>query len=137
MFLIFRHPKRISKIRIKSSRRRKPDTLWKKHIPEALSKITRIIGEINNAHSNTFTYNRISVRNQKTRWGSCSSKNNLNFNYKVVFLPDNLTRYLIIHELCHLKYLNHSKEYWGLVKSIFPGYKKVQKELKTFKVIIK
>jgi predicted metal-dependent hydrolase len=75
-------------------------------------------------------YKKISIRNQKTRWGSCSKDGNLNFNYKIIFLPDHLQNYIIIHELCHLKELNHSKEFWNLVEKICPDYKKYRQELK-------
>ncbi|KKS16178.1 MAG: hypothetical protein UU72_C0026G0010 [candidate division WWE3 bacterium GW2011_GWB1_41_6] len=75
-------------------------------------------------------YKRISIRNQKSKWGSCSSRGNLNFNYRIVFLPDHLADYLVVHELCHLKELNHSEKYWEHVRRILPDYKKHKKELK-------
>ncbi|MFP4514762.1 MAG: M48 family metallopeptidase [Parcubacteria group bacterium] len=75
-------------------------------------------------------YQRISIRAQKTRWGSCSKQGNLNFNYKIILLPEYLQDYIIIHELCHLKELNHSKRFWDLVASICPDYKKHRQELK-------
>ena len=77
-----------------------------------------------------FEYNRISVKNQKTRWGSCSKKRNINFNYKIVFLPEKLVDYIVVHELCHTKELNHSKNFWNLVAEILPDYKKLRKEIK-------
>ncbi|MCF7794913.1 M48 family metallopeptidase [Patescibacteria group bacterium] len=75
-------------------------------------------------------YKKISIRNQKTRWGSCSKEANLNFNYKIILLAEHLQDYIIIHELCHLKELNHSKRFWDLVASICPDYKKHRRELK-------
>jgi len=77
--------------------------------------------------------NRIAIRNTKSRWGSCSTKGNLNFNYRIVFLPPKLADYLIVHELCHLKEFNHSKRFWDLVARAVPDYKKLQKELKKIK----
>ena len=76
-----------------------------------------------------FKYNRIAVRNQRTVWGSCSQKCNLNFNYKLLFLPPRLADYVIVHELCHLRELNHSPNFWTLVAQTFPDYKKLKKDL--------
>ncbi len=77
-----------------------------------------------------FKLNRIAIKNQMTRWGSCSSKGNLNFNYKVIYLKPALADYLIVHELCHLGELNHSKRFWTLVLKTIPNYVKINKELK-------
>jgi len=80
-----------------------------------------------------FEYNRISVKNQKSCWGSASCKGNLNFNYKVANLPDDLRDYVLVHELCHLKEMNHGGEFWKLVAEIFPNYKSLRKKLKNIK----
>ncbi|MDD4412050.1 MAG: M48 family metallopeptidase [Patescibacteria group bacterium] len=77
-----------------------------------------------------FKYNRISIRNQKTRWGSCSRKGNLNFNYKIALLPKQLADYIIVHELCHLKEFNHSPKFWNLVARMYPNYLSARKELR-------
>lgn len=77
-----------------------------------------------------FKYNKISVKNQKTRFGSCSANRNLNFNYKIAKLPKEIADYVIIHELCHLKELNHSKNFWNLVSKKAPDYLKTRKKLK-------
>ena len=82
-----------------------------------------------------FGYNRISIRNQKTRWGSCSKKGNLNFNYKIVHLSHHLLDYLIVHELCHLKEMNHSRNFWQLVSQTIPNYKLARKELRNIAII--
>jgi len=60
-------------------------------------------------------YNNISIKSLQTRWGSCSSKKNLNFSYKIIFLSEKDQNYLIVHELSHLTYMNHSKDFWDLV----------------------
>ena len=77
-----------------------------------------------------FTFQRVCVKNQKTRWGSCSKKDNLNFNYKILFLPQELSDYIVVHELCHLKELNHSKKFWKLVAQSTPDHLKRRKILK-------
>ena len=76
-----------------------------------------------------FTYNRVAIRDQKTRWGSCSSKGHLNFNYKIVHLPQAHADYIIVHELCHLKEMNHSERFWDLVAETVPDHKQLRKEL--------
>ena len=77
-----------------------------------------------------FEINRIAIKNTSTRWGSCSSKRNLNFNYKIIYLKPELADYLIVHELCHLGEFNHSKRFWVLVSKTIPNYVKINKELK-------
>jgi len=81
-----------------------------------------------------FKINRVAIKNTKTRWGSCSSKRNLNFNYKIIYLRPDLAEYLIVHELCHLGQLNHSKKFWDLVAKTMPNYVKINKELKKINV---
>jgi len=73
---------------------------------------------------------RVTVKEQKKRWGSCSSKGNLNFNWKAVMAPSPVLDYIIVHELCHLIHLNHSRQYWDLVAAILPDYKKRREWLK-------
>lgn len=75
-------------------------------------------------------FNRVSIRNQKTRWGSCSCQKNLSFNYKLIYLPAHLADYVIVHELCHLQELNHSPRFWQLVALALPEYAKYRRELR-------
>ena len=78
-----------------------------------------------------FGFNRVAIRNQRRCWGSCTSLKNLNFSYKILFLPAHLQDYIIVHELCHLAELNHGKDFWALVAQQVPEYKTHMKELKT------
>ncbi len=85
-------------------------------------------------HFNTFynfSFKKISIRNQSTRWGSCSRKGNLNFNYKLVLLKSELSDYIIVHELCHLKEFNHSKRFWDLVVKTIPDHTTLRRELRS------
>jgi predicted metal-dependent hydrolase len=79
----------------------------------------------------------IRIKGQKTLWGSCSSKGNLNFNWKVAFAPRKVVDYLIIHELSHLRLMNHSKSFWQIVEKYMPEYKTQQKWLKEHNYLLK
>ena len=85
-----------------------------KYIPERVAYFSKIIG---------VTYGRITIRNQKTRWGSCSSKGNLNFNCLLMLMPPEVIDYVVVHELCHRNQMNHSKAFWKEVEKILPNYK--------------
>ncbi|WP_428897063.1 Protein of unknown function DUF45 [Parelusimicrobium proximum] len=74
-------------------------------------------------------YNNITIKNQKTMWGSCSDKKNLNFSYRIIKMPKAVREYLIIHELAHLVHMNHAQEYWSLVAQYCPDYNKHRKWL--------
>lgn len=84
-----------------------------------------------NAHYG-FKIGRITIRNTSSRWGSCSKRGNLNFNYKIVHLRPELQDYIIVHELAHLKYFDHSKAFWSTVAEVIPNYKDVRRELRSF-----
>ncbi|MDO8743170.1 MAG: DUF45 domain-containing protein [Candidatus Azambacteria bacterium] len=99
-----------------------------KHRDKAQTLVEERIGHFNKRYG--FCYNKIKIKNQKTCWGSCSKKRNLNFNYKILFLSEKTRDYIIAHELCHLKELNHSRNFWGLVAKTFPEWREIKKELK-------
>ena len=76
------------------------------------------------------THNSISIRDQKTRWGSCSSNGNLNFNWRLMLAPPRVLDYVVVHELCHRKEMNHSKAFWHTVEMVLPDYKELRKWLR-------
>lgn len=76
------------------------------------------------------TYGRITIREQKTRWGSCSSKGNLNFNWRLILAPESVLDYVVVHELAHRKEMNHSPAFYAVVESVLPDYRKARKWLK-------
>lgn len=92
-----------------------------KVIPERVEYFAKVIG---------VTYGKITIRNQKTRWGSCSSKGNLNFNCLLMLAPSEVLDYVVVHELCHRKQMNHSKAFWSEVEKVLPDYKEARKWLK-------
>jgi len=94
----------------------------------ALSLVKEKINYFNKSYN--FKFSRVSIKIQKKRWGSCSRKGNLNFNYKICDLPSYLADYLIVHELCHLKEMNHSARFWNLVAKTIPDYRQCRRELR-------
>lgn len=96
-------------------------------------KYARKIFEARVAYFHQFTggdYTSITIRDQKTRWGSCSGRGTLSFNWRLILAPPEILDYVVVHELCHLTHMNHSKEFWGLVGKILPDYKIRRKWLK-------
>jgi hypothetical protein len=89
------------------------------------------------AHFNQFygfTYGSVAIRDQRSRWGSCSSAGNLNFNYRIALLPPHLSDYVIVHELCHRGEFNHSQRFWDLVARVMPDYLALRAELKAIRL---
>jgi predicted metal-dependent hydrolase len=107
-----------------------------KHTKEEIMEYKKkagVLARLRLEHFNSlyrYTYKNITIKNITSRWGSCSSKGNLNFNYKIVLLPQELSDYIIVHELCHLAQMNHSPLFWKLVEKSIPDYKKIRKELR-------
>ncbi len=83
-------------------------------IPERVRHFAPIVG---------VTYGRITIRNQRSRWGSCTSRGNLNFNCLLMLAPDEHRDYVVVHELCHRKHMDHSKEFWAEVERVLPDYR--------------
>ena len=90
-------------------------------LPEKVRHFSQTIG---------VSYGRITIRSQRTRWGSCSARGNLNFNCLLMLCPEAVQDYVVIHELCHRKHLNHSPEFWAEVERHCPHYRIEKKWLK-------
>lgn len=92
-----------------------------KVIPKRVAQFAPIVG---------VTYNAITIRNQRSRWGSCSAKGNLNFNCLLMLCPEDVVDYVVVHELCHRKEMNHSARFWAEVERVLPDYRVRQQWLK-------
>lgn len=104
----------------------------RKHYLE-LKEAARALVHVRVGYFNAFyghTVGKVFIKNTKSRWGSCSSKGNLNFNYKIVLLPPEVADYLIVHELCHLKEFNHGPNFWALVSQCAPNYRAARSALR-------
>lgn len=123
---ILKQQQRMSKIRpfvVTEEIRRQGIQLAKQCIPDVAKHFSEVMG---------VSYNRITIREQKTRWGSCSSKGNLNFNWKLVLLPVELLEYVVVHELAHRKEMNHSPAFWKIVGEILPDYRERKQKLRQY-----
>lgn len=76
-----------------------------------------------------YQFQKVTIKDLQSKWGSCSTQKNLNFNYRIIALSPDLAAYLVVHELCHLAEMNHSSRFWGLVAKAFPDYQKRRKRL--------
>ena len=100
------------------------------HREEARSLITERLAELNRTYG--FDYKRVSIKDTTSRWGSCSRQRNLNFSYKLLYVPAELRDYVVVHELCHLRYMSHGPRFWELVSRAIPDHKQRRRELRKY-----
>jgi len=101
---------------------------------KARKKLVDRLNELSEQHG--FSYNKVFIRNQKTRWGSCSAKNNINLNMKLVRLPDDLIDYVLLHELVHTSLKNHNNGFWVELNKLVGDAKGMSKKLNEYKVFL-
>jgi predicted metal-dependent hydrolase len=127
---ITKHQHRLSKLENTPT----PPRLPKIDEPQAINTLINLLEEMAKIHN--FKYNKVSIRNQKTKWGSCSAKNNISLNINLVRLPDQLRDYVILHELVHTRIKNHSKKFWSeLDKTVGGSAKELAKKLRKYRLI--
>ena len=100
-------------------------TQARQELPPRLAELAALHG---------FKYNKVFIKNNISNWGSCSSLKNINLNLRLVELPQELQDYVMLHELCHLKYLNHGKEFHALLESVCPGHRALARQMKEYKI---
>jgi predicted metal-dependent hydrolase len=101
---------------------------------EARKKLVNQLSELSEKYG--FRYNKVSVRNQKTRWGSCSSENNISLNMNLVRLPDEMIDYVLLHELVHTRIKNHTKAFWAELNKFVGDAKEMSKKMKKYGVFL-
>ncbi|MBI4407668.1 MAG: M48 family metallopeptidase [Candidatus Kerfeldbacteria bacterium] len=120
---------RVVRRRVQSRRLKGTTADYQRHKLRAVRFVQDRLALLNQSYG--FTYHRVTIRNQASRWGSCSKQGNLNFHYKIVLLPPALADYVLVHELCHVQELNHSKRFWQLVARTVPDYMARRKAIQT------
>lgn len=129
------------RVRRRRTRRQldRPDYLARKEaarllVIDRLEHFRREYAKIDPLFASIFAYNRVAIRNQRGRWGSCTSRKNLNFNFRLLDLSPELRDYIIVHELCHLKELHHGKTFWDLVSLVIPGARELNRQARKMQI---
>lgn len=125
---IFIKKRKVKKRRISRVVSAKEEKIYRQHRAKAEQVLKKRTQEL--AHTYGFEFNRVSIKNTRTRWGSCSTKKNINLHYKLIFLKDEYRDYVIVHELCHLRQMNHSQAFWDEVEAIMPAYKGIAQKMR-------
>lgn len=122
----------LKKIEEQKRRTEKVQKLTMEEVEQLADRALKVIPEKVRYYSEKMNvrYGKITIRNQKTRWGSCSAKGNLNFNCLLMLVPDEVIDYVVVHELCHLIEMNHSSAFWEQVEYVMPNYKERRHWLK-------
>lgn len=125
---VVRRPRRVRRTRSGAARAK-----YIEHRERARALVVERLAHFNQFYG--YAWGSIAIRDQRGRWGSCSSKGNLNFNYRLALLPAHLSDYVIVHELCHLGEFNHSQNFWDLVARAMPNYLDLRAELKGIRIV--
>ncbi len=103
------------------------------HKKAALALVTARLGHFQPMYG--FRVGKVGIRNQRSRWGSCNRRGDLSFNYRIVFLPQPLQDYLVVHELCHIGAFNHSAQFWALVAKAIPNYRVLRRQANALHIL--
>lgn len=134
--VIIKAPKRISKKEIEKLIEQKAEWIQKSLEKEKQKQSKQALytkeefKQIVTSNAKELIPNKITIKEIKYAWGSCSSKKNITINLELIKYSEKAIRYVILHELCHIKHMNHSKEFWKLIEKYMPEYKEIQKEFK-------
>mgnify|MGYP002624001249 FL=1 len=121
-------------VRRRRARRKLPETPEVAELRrQAKAYLPGRLAELSAQHG--FNYNQVRIKHNVSNWGSCSSKGNINLNLNLMRLPAELQDYVMLHELCHLKYLNHGPEFHALLETVCPDHRILQKRMKEYKII--
>jgi predicted metal-dependent hydrolase len=101
---------------------------YKQYKKQTLKLVEERLAHFNREYQ--FSWKKISIRNQKSQWGSCSKSGTLSFNYKLALIPPDLADYVIVHELCHVAQMNHGTKFWSLVSKTVPDWRERRRDLR-------